>query len=105
MSLQRLLTAKGGDGSAAGALRPGAAVTDFPATSASAVTSSVPFDEDGAILLFSTVDFYINLEGTATSSFMRYPAGLHTIPVKSGDVLSVLGTASATFHAHHAAGE
>jgi len=104
MANQRYDSVFGKDGRQLVNGRPGAAVTDFPATSASVQTSSVPIADDGGILLFSTVDFYLDLEGTATSADMRYPAGLHLIPVKSGDVVSVLGTASATFHIHLTSG-
>lgn len=110
MAFERLASPKGGDGRPATHLRPGAAVTDFPVaaqtghvTSSAAVTAA----QAGAVLIFSTQDFYLALDGSdATITDMRYPGGqLVVVPVKSDDVVSIEPVASADIHAHYADGE
>jgi hypothetical protein len=106
MTNQRVFSPKAEDGRPAVHLRPGAAVADFPVTAQTGhVTSSAAVAEDGAVLIFSTQDFYLTLDGSdATTTDMRYPGSqLVVVAVKSGDVVSIEPTASADIHAHYAA--
>ena len=104
MANQRLLTAFGEDGSPVPVAQPGATVTDFPVAAQDAITattSTVAFSDNGGVLLYCGALIHVSFTGTATASSMAYPAGLHLIPVASGDVLSVIAnTGTARVHAH-----
>lgn len=102
MPNQRFHTVFAKDGRPLVHARPSATVAPFPVTAdATENTVTSPLQE-GAILVFSTVDFHIRMDGVAaTTADMRYEGlKVHIISVKSGDQPSIIGNTSANVHVH-----